>query len=144
MTRPRTCRSPFTVGVGYSFASTWAWSESNPSCWIWEQKTFRMKMLQHICLLDHLLRHTHPRPSRNNPVGTPVPPTISHVLIGLHSQTPMAYYPIKNTLMPSNIKKIRSKHSNQQNNTVMEMANGLACSTLCYVCCLIYFGLIQR
>ena len=98
-----------------------------------------MEMRDHTCLLDHPHRHTHPRPSRNNPVGTPVPLAIFHLLIGLHSQTPMAYYPIRNTLMPNNINKIRSNQSNQQNNTVMEMANGLASSTLQYFCCLIYF-----
>ena len=91
---------------------------------------FRMEMQDQTCLLDHPLCHAHPRPSRNNPVGTPVPLAISHVLIGLHSQTPMVYYPMRNTLMPNNIKKIRSKQSNQQNNTVMEMVNGLASSTL--------------
>ena len=144
MTRPHSFRSLFIVGVGYSFVSTWIGSERHASCWPCRQRTFRMEMQDRACLLDHLLCDTHPRPSRNNPVGILVALAISHIFIGLHSQTLTTCYPISHALVPNNIMKVRFKQPNQLNNTVMEMANRLANHTLYYVCCLVNFGQRDR
>ena len=67
-------------------------------------------MQDHTCLLDHPHRHTHPRPS-SNPVGTTVPLGISHVLIGLHSPTPIVYRPIWHTLVPKKTSRRRDPTS---------------------------------
>ena len=102
-----------------------------------------MEMQEHTCLLDHPHRHTHPRPS-SNPVGTTVPLAIAHILIGLHSQTQVAYRPISHALIPNNIMKIRSNQPHQSHNTAIEIANRFASSTLYATCCLIYFGHTKR
>ena len=99
MTRPHSFKSSFIVGVGYSISTTWTVLGSNPSCWMWGEKTFQMEMQDHTCLLDHPLCHAQPRPS-SNPVGTTVPLAIAHILIGLHSQTPIVYRPIWHALIP--------------------------------------------